>query len=208
MRCVRPLASYAAAAPATVSGEPKTITYHWDHAILGRWSEAATREPGNLLPAKSHARTRRAGCSEALREPAWSAATKGERQISRQPRVTVYLFAVERHHVHIRNPSLSRAIASCVRAACSICSPVRRCSSLTTSAWSQSTIGPIQVSPPKPQTATRQGADQRAAPETRQARRAKHYGQTSAAAENRTRADAAQQQCRLRQRQPSRPHRT
>jgi iron complex outermembrane recepter protein len=36
---------------------------------------------------------------------------------------------------------------------------------LTTSAWSQSsTIGPIQVSPPQPQTATRQGAEQRAAP--------------------------------------------
>ena len=24
--------------------------YHWDEFILGRWSEAITREPGNLLP--------------------------------------------------------------------------------------------------------------------------------------------------------------
>jgi hypothetical protein len=33
---------------------------------LGRWFEAATREPGNLLPVMCHARTRWAGCSRAL----------------------------------------------------------------------------------------------------------------------------------------------
>ena len=35
---------------------------HWDFAILGRWPKAATREPGHLPPATSHARTRWAGC--------------------------------------------------------------------------------------------------------------------------------------------------
>ena len=35
---------------------------HWDAKILGRWPKAATREPGHLPPATSHARTRRAGC--------------------------------------------------------------------------------------------------------------------------------------------------
>src|SRR5580704_7760799 len=36
--------------------------YHWDGKILGRWPKAATREPGHLPPATSHARTRWAGC--------------------------------------------------------------------------------------------------------------------------------------------------
>jgi hypothetical protein len=35
---------------------------HWDVKILGRWPKAATREPGHLPPATSHARTRWAGC--------------------------------------------------------------------------------------------------------------------------------------------------
>ena len=35
---------------------------HWDGKILGRWPKAATREPGHLPPATSHARTRWAGC--------------------------------------------------------------------------------------------------------------------------------------------------
>ena len=35
---------------------------HWDLKILGRWPKAATREPGHLPPATSHARTRWAGC--------------------------------------------------------------------------------------------------------------------------------------------------
>src|ERR1700752_5120987 len=49
---VRPrLVGNAAAAPATVSGERSTISNHWDRQILGRRSEAVTREPGDLLPA-------------------------------------------------------------------------------------------------------------------------------------------------------------
>jgi len=36
---------------------------HWSPSgSLGRWSKAMTREPGNLLPAMSHARTHWAGC--------------------------------------------------------------------------------------------------------------------------------------------------
>ena len=35
---------------------------HWDVEILGRWPNTATREPGHLPPATSHARTRWAGC--------------------------------------------------------------------------------------------------------------------------------------------------
>src|SRR5580692_6613476 len=35
---------------------------HWDLEILGRWPNTATREPGHLPPATSHARTRWAGC--------------------------------------------------------------------------------------------------------------------------------------------------
>ena len=35
---------------------------HWDGKILGRWPKAATREPGHLPPATSHARARWAGC--------------------------------------------------------------------------------------------------------------------------------------------------
>ena len=35
---------------------------HWDRKIPGRWPKAATREPGHLPPATSHARTRWAGC--------------------------------------------------------------------------------------------------------------------------------------------------
>src|SRR5215472_19042333 len=50
MRCVH-FVDNAAAAPATVSGEPATISSHWDRLILGRWSKAVTREPGDLLPA-------------------------------------------------------------------------------------------------------------------------------------------------------------
>jgi len=45
------LASDAVAAPATVSGEPKTIAYHWDLQSWEGGLKAATREPGNLLPA-------------------------------------------------------------------------------------------------------------------------------------------------------------
>ena len=37
--------------------------------VLGRWPEAVTREPGNLLPATSHAQSRRAGCPGACRRP-------------------------------------------------------------------------------------------------------------------------------------------
>jgi hypothetical protein len=51
---VRALAHNAAAAPATVSGEPPTH-YHWELVFLGRWSAAMTREPGDLPPLESRA---------------------------------------------------------------------------------------------------------------------------------------------------------
>ena len=53
---------------------------------------------------------------------------------------------------------------------------------VTTSAWSQSsTLGPVVVSPPKPQTATRQGGDAAGRAEARQTRRAELRGKAGAA---------------------------
>ena len=59
----------SAAAPATVSGEPAAnkplgSMRSWEGGL-----QAATREPGDLLPATSHAQSRRAGCSGACRMP-------------------------------------------------------------------------------------------------------------------------------------------
>ena len=51
---VRALAHNAAAAPATVSGEPPTIM-PLRTLFLGRWSAARTREPGDLPPQESRA---------------------------------------------------------------------------------------------------------------------------------------------------------
>jgi hypothetical protein len=48
-RCVRHCALKAAAAPATVSGEPPA-DLPLGNAFLGRWPETATREPGDLPP--------------------------------------------------------------------------------------------------------------------------------------------------------------
>lgn len=59
---------------------------HWGWTrSLGRWSEAITREPGNLLPVISHARTRRAGCSDVARVAEASAAW-GEGRRRQRPR--------------------------------------------------------------------------------------------------------------------------
>src|SRR5262249_41753524 len=57
---------------------------HWGHSILGRWLEAATRKPGDLLPAIGHVRTCRAGCSEALEMPLWVCRITGEKADLRQ----------------------------------------------------------------------------------------------------------------------------
>src|SRR6516164_8300961 len=62
---------------------------HWDHWILGRWLEAMTREPGDLLPAMVMRETRRAGCSEALEAPFWSAASGAKGRFSRLACMTV-----------------------------------------------------------------------------------------------------------------------
>jgi hypothetical protein len=47
---VRALQHNAAAAPATVSGEPATSLPLGACVLLGRWSTAMTREPGDLPP--------------------------------------------------------------------------------------------------------------------------------------------------------------
>ena len=70
---------------------------HWDGKILGRWPKAATREPGHLPPATSHARTRWAGCPGVnVKVRPYAVAARGEWQSAQQPksRVTGYGFAV------------------------------------------------------------------------------------------------------------------
>src|SRR5262249_62099993 len=49
----------AAAAPATVGGEPPTTLPLGTLAFLGRWSEAVIRKPGDLPPPGSRARIER-----------------------------------------------------------------------------------------------------------------------------------------------------
>jgi iron complex outermembrane receptor protein len=83
---------------------------------------------------------------------------RGERQILRQARVTVYVFAVERVVSYIRKLNTTSRACACAALLSSAALLV------TTSAWSQSsTLSPLVVSPPKPQTETRQGGDQHGA---------------------------------------------
>jgi hypothetical protein len=76
--------------------------YHWDFAILGRWPKAATREPGHLPPAMSHARTRWAGCpgvTSRVRPLRGCCPGRIAERVPAKIAVTCYGFAVEAWHV-------------------------------------------------------------------------------------------------------------
>src|SRR6201999_4201652 len=116
--------------------------------------------PGDLLPAKSHARTRRAGCSEALRESsrlpqqgrkADVPATACDGLFCSPSSVLMFTSVIRLSPAPLRLRARTTLISSLLSSAALLI--------VTASAPAQSTIGPVEVSPPKPQTTTRPSGD-------------------------------------------------